>query len=648
MQTHLPETQSERNQSKSWLKRDQWARHLLARPAIRLGTLALLVALLGGGLAFWYLKAPPGQQVSITNGADRWARATGTMAATNPFPAPETLQIAVDPAFSAYYQAHAGAKLLGAPVTPAFPIAQGWIQFFTANALLLPKTGAASASQSQRDEHIDRLIRDGLKDARTGIIQLPLLHPLLTVGSQAIVGGGLTYADLRAAARPEQMRLAPTTNSAFPTNTPQGSLGPGMFIQTGTRNGQKIGHVIPAPLWAFITRHAVSPDGWQTDFGLPLTEAIPFANVQYGVSHRLLIQAFWRGALIMDRDVKDAAGQPLIQPLDTGVAYLKTLIPPTPVLGGRTSLWASSDIDILSAPNAGLPVVQVGPNFPLQLLGDARWNAGTLWYHVRWKGLKTSGEGWAPAIGTTFHAPGSAPAWAGFDLLSPGLAAYLKRQDATTAVVVYDLTRQQYYAEPALLNNQYLLGEAIKLPLLLAFLAMREQQGRPPDAEQLQLMQAMMQNTSADATEELYNAIGRALGLKEYLQRIGVAGLEPENDDLLYSVARPLAMVRLLTLLDEGKVLTRHDRALVFALLGNTPSDHQVGVGDTRPPGASVAAQDGWVVGTDGLWAMNSSGIVAVNGETYVIAISSAHLPRLDDGQTIARQVSARVAALLP
>ncbi len=638
MSTHLPKTKSEMN---------QWPRHVLSRPLIMVGTIALLLSLLGVGL-LWYLNAPPGSRVVITNGADRWARDNATTAGAIPFTAPETLQIPVDPAFTAYYQTHAGAKLLGAPVTPGFPIAEGWIQFFTANALLLPAAHPSiSANESQAEQQIESLIQDGLKDRRTGITQLPLLHTLLTIGSQVTVGGGLTYADLRNATSPDQMKPVPAAHSASPADPLQSLLSQGEFIQTGTRDGKQIGHVIPAPIWTYMTRRDVSPDGWQTDLGAPLTDAIPFADVQFGVSHRLLIQAFWRGALIMDRDVKDASGHPLIYPLDTGVAYLKTLVPPTPVLVAHSSIWATSDISILSAPNAGIPTVHVGPGFPLHLLGNAEWNAGTLWYQVQWQGTNTSGTGWAPASGTTFTAPGSTAAWAAFDLLSPSLAQYLTSQSTTTSAVVYDLTRQRYYAQPTSLSKQYLMGNAVKLPVVLAFLAMTEQQGRRPSSDEVTMLTALMQSTDAETGEELYDEIGRALGLKEYLRRIGVAGLEPENDDLLYSEAQPLAMVHLLSMLYQGKVLTSQDRALVFSLLESAPPEQQVGVGDTRPEGATVVVKDGWVVGTDGLWAMNSSGIVTVNGETYIIAVYSAHLHSLADGQAIARQVCARVAVLL-
>jgi hypothetical protein len=624
----------------------RWPGQLVSRPWIGLGTLAVLVSLLGMSIWIVQLNAQLNNQRIAAGDASRWADDTDTTAATIPFSSPETLQIAVDPAFSAYYQSHAGATLLGAPVTPGFPIAQGWIQFFTANALLLPGIpGAATTRTSQADKQIERLIPDGLKDSHTGVIQLPLLHTLLTVGSQAHVGGSLTYTDLRSATNPDQMIPEPAPNSAVNQNSPQSESSGGVFIQGGTRDGRKVGHVIPAALWAFITRRNVSPDGWQTDFGAPLTEAIPFATTQYGASHRLLIQVFWRRALIMNLDNKDASGQPLIQPLDTGVAYLRTLTPPAPALGTHTTIWANGDIDILNAPATGAATLHVGQHFPLTLAGDTRWNGGTLWYHVKWKGVKTSGDGWAPAIGTTFTSPGKTSAWASFDLLSSGLAQYLASQGDHTAAAVYDLTRQQYYTYH--LNNHYLMGNSVKVPILLAFLTMTEQQDRRPSAHEMDLLTKLIKNADDEAGEELYGEIGWGIGLKEYLDQIGITGLEPDNCEWTYSFVKPLAMVQLLTLLYEGKVLTQQDRALAFSLLENIEPAQQIGVGDTRPQGAAVAMKDGWVVGTDNRWAMNTSGIVRVGSETYIISVYSAHLNSLQEGQAIARQVCQEVASLL-
>ncbi|HLW03688.1 MAG TPA: serine hydrolase [Ktedonobacterales bacterium] len=548
-------------------------RPLASRPWVRLGTIAVLVSLLGSGL--WLVFTALQQQVTVTNGADRWASDQRATAATIPFAAPAAAQIPVDPAFSAYYQAHGGTETLGAPITAAFATQQGWMQFFSASALILPGVHQATSSQaSQADQQIASLLQNGLKDRHSGVVQLPLLQSLLTVGSLASVGnGGLTYVDMRNATHPDQMTPAPATR-----NTPQG-----VFIPEGTRDGQQIGHTIPAAMWAYINRRDVSPDGWQTDFGAPLTEAMAFVDVQYGVTHRLLVQAFWRGALVMDRNAS-ADGQPRIQPLDTGVAFLQTFA------GGSHASGSVRDIPEENSP------------------------------------------------------------WASFAQLSPDLARYLASQSSGTAAVVYDLTRQRSYASN--LDRQYLMGQTIGLPIAVAFLAMKEQQGLRPTVDETSQLKALLAANDAraeddDAGEAIYNAIGRALGLREYLNQIGITGMTPENDDNLYSLTHPLAMVQLLALLKEGKLLTAPDRALVMSLLEHPAPDQQAGAGDTSPQGATVAMQDGWVMGTDDRWAMNTSGIVTVGGETYVISVFSAHLNALADGQDIARQVCTRVASLL-
>src|SRR5262249_34975652 len=147
--------------------------------------------------------------------------------------------------------------------------------------------------------------------------------------------------------------------------------------------------------------------------------------------------------LALDQDTADAAGHPAIAPLDAGVAYLRTLAPP-PLLGSERRMWSLGDVAVLSAPG-GAPVVHIGLNFPLALLGDARWADGILWYHLHWEAPKHEGDGWLPAIAVTFRTPGAAPAWAGFDVLSPALQSYLAGWGTKVAAVAYDETRGRYY-----------------------------------------------------------------------------------------------------------------------------------------------------------------------------------------------------------
>jgi hypothetical protein len=109
----------------------------------------------------------------------------------------------------------------------------------------------------------------------------------------------------------------------------------------------------------------------------------------------------------------------------------------------------------------------------------------------------------------------------------------------------------------------------------------------------------------------------------------------------------PLAMVKLLTRLHNGSILTASDRQLALYLMEHIQYDQQTGVGDSAPAGATVAMKDGWVVAPDGLWAMNSSGIVTVGQETYIISVGTQDQYSLENEQDIIRQVCGTVASLL-
>jgi hypothetical protein len=328
------------------------------------------------------------------------------------------------------------------------------------------------------------------------------------------------------------------------------------------------------------------------------------------------------------------------------VDYLRTFGPPTVAIGSQRGVWAQGETALLDAPSSGQAVAHVGQHFSLTLLGDATWKSGMLWYHVEWAAPKGTGNGWVEASAITFTSPGNVPEWASFDVLSPPLAAYLANIGENVAAVVYDVTRQRYYTYHA--SAQFITGSSMKVPIMLTFLDMTERQGRQPDADEMNLLTTMIENSNNDSASALYyGEIGGAAGVASYLHRIGITGLIPDPDAWGWSLIAPQAMVNLLTDLYQGKILTARDRNLAFYLMEHIESDQRVGVGDTAPSGATVAMKDGWLPGPDSLWAMNSSGIVTVRQETYIIAVYTRGQSTLGDGQSIARHVCSTVASLL-
>jgi beta-lactamase class A len=191
------------------------------------------------------------------------------------------------------------------------------------------------------------------------------------------------------------------------------------------------------------------------------------------------------------------------------------------------------------------------------------------------------------------------------------------------------------------------MASSIKVPIMLTFFAMTENQGRGPDGNEMNLLTAMIEHSDNDAASAIFDEIGGATGIANYLQQIGVSGLTPNNDAWGYSQITPQAMVDLLTHLHDGTILTAGDRATALNLMQHVEADQQWGVGDTAPAGATFAMKNGWVPGPDGLWSVNTSGIVNAGGETYIISVYTQEQQSLADGQAIVQQVGGVVASSL-
>jgi Beta-lactamase enzyme family len=224
--------------------------------------------------------------------------------------------------------------------------------------------------------------------------------------------------------------------------------------------------------------------------------------------------------------------------------------------------------------------------------------------------------------------------------------AQLTSSSGIMNAAVYDVTRGRYYTYNA--PNQFVTGSSMKVPIMLTFLDMVERQGRRPTTHEMWLLSTMIENSNNDSASALYyGEIGGAAGVASFLQRIGIGGLYPNPHAWGWSVITPWTMVNLLTLLYNGRILTATHRHLAFYLMEHVEADQQVGVGDTAPSGAIVAMKDGWVPAPDGLWAMNSSGIVMFGRETYIIAVYTKDNPSLGSGQNLVRRVCRMVASRL-
>ncbi len=583
-----------------------------------------------------------------TDGADQWRHDTTATQLVSPTPLLSVKHISISPLFDTYYASHRAVNSLGDPLTFAVPIDYGWLQFFTAGALFVPtQTMAPAQKKTSPTPHVTQdllssLIRTGTKDTTTGVVRLPLLQTLLTVGSRAPVGGAgstITYIDLRNATNPDLMLTASAALIIDSATT----YGAGMFVVGGMRGKNRVGHIIAQPFWNYINRSDIAPDGWQTTIGMPLTNALSFTRTDNGILHHILVQVFSHNSLLFDEDMPVSA-QSAISFLSIGNDYLRTFGLPTIKLDTAKAVWLQSDTAILDHPGTGHEIAHIGQNFPLQLLGNTLWFGGKLWYNVRWSTSKTTYTGWVDANAITFTLPRSGPAKASLDAVLPDISTYLQGIGTNVGVVLYDVTRDTYYTYNS--STQFIVASSMKVPIMLTFLDTVEQQGREPNDNENGLLTTMIENSNNDSASALFDAVGGAEGIATYMQKIGIDGLSPDQDSWGYSVITPQAMVDILTLLYQGKILNETHRSLAFNLMENVQPDQQVGVGDTAPGGAVVALKDGWVPGPDTLWATNSSGIITIGQETYILSVYTQEQQSLDDGQAIVRHICSSISAL--
>lgn len=545
-------------------------------------------------------------------------------------------------AFASYYAAQDGGALLGIPLTPAYPIAGGWVQFFISGALVLPASPASTGSGALSfGDPSQAAFAAAVRDPATGIIRLPLTLPLLRAGSLVSVAGAGTssYAELRQEVTPisfapSQSMHAITASAGNPAFT---------YQQAGQSHTAPI---IPQPIWQFMNRPDVSPDGWQTDIGLPLTLPVSMTISEQDGIHQLQVECFLHAALIEDDSVQDAAGAPMVSALPSGLAYLQTLGAPSANTAATRQAWVTGDAMVLDAPGSGQPRAELGLNFPVTLTSDTRWIGDDLWYSVSWNNRHIQGGGWLNSNSLSFsHPTAGAPVWSSFDTLSPDLASYLHGLGGNSGAVVYDESRNHYYTYNP--NREFTVASSMKVPFLLAFLSMTEGQGREPNDDEMYLLQTMIENSDNDSAQALFLEMSGMGPTQALLGQLHISGFDPNYDEWGWSTIAPLTMVQLLTALHDGRVLTAQDRALALSLMAQIEPDQQAGVGDTAPQGASYWMKDGWVPAPNGLWAMNSSGIVTLGGETYIIAVYSQNSASLDDGQAIANHVCGAVAQLL-
>jgi hypothetical protein len=308
-----------------------------------------------------------------------------------------------------------------------------------------------------------------------------------------------------------------------------------------------------------------------------------------------------------------------------------------------STAWTTRAVAVRSlASDQGQVQVYLGPDFPVAMTTKSTTISDRLWCEASWQTPGRHGLGWLPADALTMFKPQAMPQ-AGIDALDEDLGAYVAGLGERVGVQVLDVTGGVRYAYNG--NRQYVAGNAMAVPIMLTFLSQLETQKREPTAAESALLASMVEDSSVPAARALYAQVGAQRGINAYMKELGVTGLSPAPvaAGLGYSAGsmKPATMVALLSRLHEGTILTQAHRAIARKLMESVSGGQRIGVGDSSPAGATVAMKAAWAQVYDGsrTHLVNSSGIVTVGGETYVISVFTDGNPSLAAGYAIVRHV---------
>lgn len=229
--------------------------------------------------------------------------------------------------------------------------------------------------------------------------------------------------------------------------------------------------------------------------------------------------------------------------------------------------------------------------------------------------------------------------------LSPSLNHYLETYGTTVGVSIRDVTRHRSYGYND--ETRFLMASSSKIPIMLEYFHYIETHGQKPSAHDKALLQTMIENSNNNAAQYFYDKFNDGTGLKKYLTSVGDPDYTPSTGGFGWGTFAPRDMVRLLGSFYWGDVTNASDRALGLYYMTHVESDQRMGVGTTAPNGAYVALKDGWVTGPDGKWAANSSGIVIVHGEMYIISVYTQKQSTLKGAYSILDKVCAQVEQVL-
>ena len=168
-----------------------------------------------------------------------------------------------------------------------------------------------------------------------------------------------------------------------------------------------------------------------------------------------------------------------------------------------------------------------------------------------------------------------------------------------------------------------------KLDILEALLLSHEAAHTPLSDGQDASAAAMIEQSDNGEGQSLWNELGSAAGMSAANSTLGLAHTSPDPEGYYgLTTTGPGDQVTLLRhLIGAPGPLDAASQAYALGLLDNVDSDQAWGVTAAADAGTTSAVKNGWLaIDSDSdRWAVNSDGIVTVDGHQLVMSIMSQH-----------------------
>lgn len=205
--------------------------------------------------------------------------------------------------------------------------------------------------------------------------------------------------------------------------------------------------------------------------------------------------------------------------------------------------------------------------------------------------------------------------------LSDALGTMADATDADFSVAVLDTASG---AQAVYGDGTYDTASIVKVDILAALLLTAQDAGRGLTAAEKANATVMIEQSDNDAATALWHSVGRADGLAEANERLGLTGTEGGDGDL-WGLTRTTAadQLRLLqAVFGDDSPLEDTSRTYLQGLMGRISDGQDWGVTAAAVPASDTALKNGWLQrSTTGLWDINSIGQVATDRSTYLVAV---------------------------